>query len=350
MTPLPTRASIIVVNFNGRQHLERCLRSVLPTISSGDEILVVDNGSTDGSADWVQREFPSVRVVPSPINGGFGYGCNLGARHAQGGYLVFLNPDTAVEKGWLEPLLAALDDRQVALATSLILLMDDPERVNTAGNNVHFTGLALCRGAGAPLRALTEPADVAAVSGAAFAVRRSVWEMLGGLDESFFVYVEDTDLSWRARLAGYVCRWVSESVVYHRYALRFGEGKIFYQERNRYQMLLKTLRWPTLLSLLPALLLTEGVTWGYVLLYQPRRWAEKLRAYLWVIRHWRELMTRRRAVQAIRRIRDRDLLAVCIHRLDYEQTGAGWVAHWAHRLLDPIFWILHRLVLLGVWW
>lgn len=350
MTPLLTRASIIVVNYNGRQHLERCLRSVLPTISSRDEILVVDNGSTDGSADWVQQEFPSIRVVRSPINGGFGYGCNLGVRHAQGGYLVFLNPDTAVEKGWLEPLLAVLDDGPVALATALILLMDDPERVNTAGNNVHFTGLAFCRKAGAPRWALAEPTDVAAISGAAFAIRRSIWEMLGGLDESFFLYVEDTDLSWRARLAGYVCRWVPGSVVYHRYALHFREGKIFYQERNRYQMLLKTLRWPTLLLLLPALLLAEGVTWGYVLIYQPRRWAEKLQAYLWTICHWREVMARRRAVQAIRRIRDRNLLAGCTHWLEYEQTGAGFVARWAHRLLDPMFWVLYRLVLLVVWW
>ncbi len=344
------RASIIIVHHDGWEDLRKCLSSLLPTVGPADEVLVVDNGSTDGSADLGARQFPHVRWVRSPGNGGFGYGCNLGAAHARGQFLLFLNPDTAVEPGWLEPLLTALADLRVALVTPLILLMDHPAFVNTAGNEVHCTGLALCRGVGMPREAMAQAAEVAAISGAAFGVRREVWDALGGMDETFFLYVEDTDLSWRARLAGYRCLFVPASVVYHDYSLRFGANKIFLQERNRYQMLLKNLRWPTLLVLAPALLLAEGVTWGYILLYQRHRWAEKAQAYLWILRHWRELMARRRAVQSVRRARDRDLLAVCTHRLEYEQTGAGPVARWAHRILDPAFWVLHRLVLSLTWW
>ncbi len=344
------RASVIIVNYNGRAYLERSLPSVLSTLTSGDEVIVVDNGSTDGSADWVAEEFPAIRLVQSQVNGGFGYGCNLGANHAQGTYLVFLNPDTTVCPGWLDALLAPLSDPQVALVTPCILRMDEPARINTAGNDIHPTGLAFCRGAGMPPAAFMTPEDVAAISGAAFSVRRDVWDVLGGMDEALFLYMEDTDLSWRAWLAGFRCLYVPNPVVYHDYALRFGAGKFFFQERNRYLLLLKNLRWRTLLLLIPSLLLAEVVTWGFLMMYHPRRWREKAQAYLWVVRNWREVLVRRRAAQSLRRVRDRDLLARCTPYLAYEQTGHTTAARWAHRLLDPLFQLLYRITMCLVWW
>lgn len=350
MSSSSARASVIIVNYNGGQYLEQCLATLLPTIGPEDEVLVVDNGSTDGSADRVEREFPSIRVVRSSVNGGFGYGCNLGASRARGEYLVFLNPDTTVKPGWLEGLILALDDPQIALATPCILLMDAPERVNTLGNDVHYTGLAFCRGIGASRPVTGGIEDVAAVSGAAFAVRRQVWEALGGMDEAFFLYVEDTDLSWRAALAGYRCVVVPQSVVHHCYTLRFGPDKIFYQERNRYRMLLKCFRRPTLLLLLPALLLAEIVTWGFVLTRYPHRWREKWRAWVWTARHWRETMARRWEVQAVRRASDRALLARCTHRLAYAQAHPGRLARWAERLLDPLFGLIRHAALILIGW
>ncbi|MBC7227275.1 MAG: glycosyltransferase family 2 protein [Thermoflexales bacterium] len=344
------RASIILVNCNGRAHLERCLPSVLSTVTPADEVIIVDNGSTDGSADWASKEFPTIRLIPSRVNGGFGYGCNLGANHARGTFLVFLNPDTVVCPSWLDALLAPLVNPQVALTTPCILQMNEPTQINAAGNEVHLSGLAFCRGAGMPPAAFPTPGDVAAISGAAFAVRRDVWEALGGMDESFFLYVEDTDLSWRAWLAGYRCHYVPEPVVYHDYALSFGEGKFFFQERNRYLLLLKNLRWRTLLLLFPSLLLAEVITWGFLLMSHPHRWREKVRAYLWLFRHGREIWARRQAVQAHRRVRDRDLLARCTPYLAYEQTGRARAARWAHRLLDPLFRLLYELTMRLVRW
>ncbi|MBN1954925.1 MAG: glycosyltransferase family 2 protein [Anaerolineae bacterium] len=345
------QASLIVVNYNDRDYLDACLASLLADGGPDYEVILVDNASTDGSADHVTRAFPTVRLIRNPSNAGFGAANNVGAREARGEYLVFVNPDTVVEAGWFRPLVAALEaDPQAGLATSRILLLADRERINTCGNETHYTGLTLCRGMGLERERLAEPAVVGAVSGAAFAVRRELFHALGGFDEMFFLYMEDTDLSWRARLTGYRCLYVPQSVVYHDYTLRFGPLKTYYQERNRYAMLLKNLRWGTLFVLAPALLLAELVAWGFVLLRERSRWTNKLRAYAWVIQHWQQIAAQRRRVQSLRQVRDRELVAGSTYRLAFEQTGKGRIARLAHLLFDPCFFLLRRWALLVVWW
>ena len=340
------RASIIIVNYNGGDGLRQCLASLLPDLSAEAEVIVVDNASTDGSADDAEHAFPAVRLVRNTANLGFGAGNNVGARYASGEYLVFLNPDTTVEPGWLAALIGALDaDPRAGLATPKILLLRDPGRINTCGNEMHCSGLTLCRGLGLDRGELGLAAEVSAVSGAAFAIRRELFESLGGFDEAFFLYMEDTDLSWRARLMGYRCLYVPASIVYHDYALRFGPQKTLYQERNRYLMLLKVLRWRTLAALLPALFLAEALTWGFVLLRERHRLGNKLRAYAWIMQHWSRVMEQRRQTQALRRVGDRDLIVTCTHRLSYEQTGEGNIQRLAHVVFDPLFLVSHRLAL-----
>jgi GT2 family glycosyltransferase len=231
-----------------------------------------------------------------------------------------------------------------------VLLMDAPNRINACGNDMHLAGFTLCRGAGARRESYAERSEVGAVSGAAFAMRRELFEVLGGFDESFFLYMEDSDLSLRARLAGYRCLYVPDSVVYHDYRLHFGPQKTYYHERNRYVMMLKAFRWPTLLFMAPALALGEMVAWGFVLLHEPLRLANKLRAYAWIVRRWRQIMRDRQQTQRLRRISDRDLLRWCTHRLDYGQVCSGPLSKIAAWVFDPIFYLLRRLVLGLVQW
>jgi len=345
------RASVIIVNYNAGASLKGCLRSLANDDCRDREIILVDNASTDSSAEYIAQVAPGVQLIRSEINLGFSQGNNLGVRSSHGNYLAFLNPDTVVEPGWLEALIAALEaDPRAGLATAKILLLGDTVRINTCGCDIHYTGLTLCRGMGMGRNALIDPVDVSAVSGAAFVIRRDLFEALSGFDAAYFLYMEDTDLSWRARLMGYTCLYVPTSVVYHDYSLRFGPKKTFYQERNRYLMLLKGLRWRTLLVLLPALLVAEMITWAFVLFREPQRLANKLRAYVWIAQHWAEVMESRRRTQAVRRVRDRDLIAICTHRLAYEQTGTGLIAGLAHTVFDPVFFILQRLALAIIWW
>jgi GT2 family glycosyltransferase len=342
--------SVVIVNYNGAAYLGDCLESVQRGLPLDCEIILVDNASTDESLRLVRERFPQVKLLHSNHNLGFAGGNNFGAQLARGRYLVFLNPDTLVEPGWLQALLAPLEsDPQVGLTTARIVLMSDPATINTCGNQIHLSGLTLCRGADTPRELWDAPAEVSAVSGAAFAIRRDLFVEIGGFDSDFFLYMEDTDLSWRARLAGYTCLYVPGSVVHHDYRLRFGPHKTFYQERNRYLMLLKNLRWSTLLLLAPSLLLAEAVTWGYVLSRQRDQWPDKLRAYAWIARHWGQVMAKRQSTQALRARGDGELLARHTHHLEYEQTGQGPAAGLAHRFFDPLFFALRRLSQALIW-
>lgn len=257
-------ASIIIVAYNSAAHLGPCLRSLVATCCDTCEIIVVENASPDTAATAaLVAQFPQVRLITSLDNVGFAAGCNLGAQHATAPYLVFLNPDTVVEAGWLPALLAPLKrDPTIGMTTGQLLLLHQPDTINACGLVSHITGLTLCRGMGLPRGSFPSEQEVNAVSGAVCAIRRELFGALGGFDATYFTYVEDTDLSWRVRLAGYRCVYLPGAVVYHDYALRFGPRKTFYQERNRAMLLLKHLRAPTFVVYWPVLLLGELISWG----------------------------------------------------------------------------------------
>lgn len=368
----------MIVSYNSRVYLEKCLTAVLKTVGTDCEIVLVDNASVDGSAAFVAQAFPGVRLVCNSLNTGFAAANNQAVVLAQGRYLVALNPDTVVTPGWLEALLAPLENRPeayaqgevgviepkpvsraalpVGLTTARILVMagQDTDQahlatalINTCGNNAHYTGLTVCRGLGlaadAPQMSTTSP--VSAVSGACFALRRDLWQSLGGLDETFFTYLEDTDLSLRASLAGYSCLYVPQAVVYHDYDPgRFSARKLYHLERNRLLMLLKIYRWPTLAWLLPALGLTELVTWGYALKSGPAVIGAKLRAYGWLWRHRAEVLQKRRRVQALRRVDDKTLLNGLCWQLDLYQLGGKRLGRIADYTLNPFFKLYGSLV------
>lgn len=323
----------------------------MPSLPEDSELIVVDNDSSEGNADMVADAFPEITLIRSQTNLGFAGGCNLGVRHARSKYLVFLNPDTLVERGWLESLLAPFEgDDRVGLVTARILLMAEPDRLNTCGNNVHLTGLTLCRGMGRARDSYPNIEEVGAVSGAAFAIRHELFERLGGFDEEMFLYLEDTDLSWRARLAGYQTVYTPECSVLHDYELRISRLKVFWQERNRYLMLLKSFKWPTLVTLLPAFVVAELVTWGFVLLKDRAGVANKIRAYRWVVANWRAVMRKREATQALRVVSDRTLLKSTGFEIDFGQATGGAVAILARFIFNPLFFALRAICLAVVRW
>jgi GT2 family glycosyltransferase len=282
-------------------------------------------------------------------NTGYAGGNNRGAATAKGDFLVFLNPDTALQPGALAALLAPLEDSRakIGLTTAQIVHMSRPEEINTCGNTMHYTGLTYCRGAGRPRSEYAASVEVDAVSGAAFAMRRALFVELDGFDEQFFMYVEDTDLSWRARLAGYRCLYVAEAIVAHDYRPSYSPAKAFYLDRNRHMMLRKNVRRATYLRMLPGLLLGEVVTGGFLLLKGPRYWGVKPRVYRWLWEHRRVIRAAGHATQSYRRSADRELVGRMTYRLDFGQLAGRSISRLAGLAFHPAFWAA-RLLFAGI--
>ena len=331
--------SVVIVSFNSAGFLRACLSSVLASLPAFGEVIVIDNASSDESCALIRKEFPSVTLLSLKANEGFGAACNRGAAAASGRYLVFLNPDSQVEPGWLEPLRRTLEeDPTVGAASPKIVLLDRPEMINACGNDVHVAGFPSCHLWGVAAEAVREGGEVTAISGAAFMISKALFDELGGLDPQFFMYLEDTDLSWRLRLRGYRCRYVPQSVVRHRYAPAFSPQKFFWLERNRYRLLAKNLRGGTLLALAPALLLAELSSWTYALLRGPRHLAAKGAADWWALRHWRAARRAGRPGWRGRTAReDRELLRCCSVRIAYDVAYPGRLARFAAGLCDPLY-------------
>jgi GT2 family glycosyltransferase len=198
------KVSVVVPVWNGRKYLGPCLDAVLEQDMAGSEIIVVDDGSTDGSADFVAEYYPQVQLVRKEHNEGYAAACNLGMERAQGDVLVLLNQDTRVEEGWLRALAAAVEDESVGVAGCKILYPDG-RLIQHAGGWIDWPlGLARHYGKGEPDEGQwDEPRRVEYVTGASFAFRRDVMDTVGRLDEGFRPgYYEDADYCLRVRAAG----------------------------------------------------------------------------------------------------------------------------------------------------
>jgi GT2 family glycosyltransferase len=305
------RVDVSVVSWNSWTDLRQNLPALITQDYPSYRVVVVDNASGDASADEVESNFPDVTVLRNDRNAGFGAANNRCFARSDSKYVAAVNPDARPEPGWLRALVAALEaNPHAALATSKVLLASDAGRVNACGTAVHISGISSCRGLGDDQHEYVAQTPVAAVSGAAFVARRDVLEQIGGFDERFFMYMEDIELSLRARLAGYDVVLAPRSRVLHDYELHVPAWKFYYLERNRFLLLANIFRVRTLIALAPALVVAEAGVWWFALRSGPRTALAKLRAYAAVALTLRAVLRNRRRVQAVRRVPDRALLDV----------------------------------------
>jgi GT2 family glycosyltransferase len=267
-------------------------------------VLVVDNGGGGPEIDAAAAR-DGVRVLSPGRNLGFAGGCNEGARHATGDALVFLNPDTVLAPGALAGLVAPLEDRGIGIVSARLRLLDQPELLNSAGNEVHVTGIAWAGLFGEPATAVGELRDVAFPTGAAMAIRRELFEELGGFTEELFMYQEDLILGWRVRLRGLRVVVNPDADVYHDYEFGRNPGKHYLLERNRLVFVLSSYSPRLLLLLSPVLVSTEAAMLGLAL---KEGWTrDKLASWGWLLRNAGWLRRHRRETQELRRVRDREL-------------------------------------------
>ena len=232
--------SVIVVNYNGKHFLKRCLESLTAQTYPKDrrEVILVDNGSSDGSAEYVASNFPWVRIVRASTNWGFAKGNNIGLQYARGDLIALLNNDAVAEPAWLSAMTRGLQrDPAIGGVTSKILFLRQPGVINSAGLDLYRDGRGGDRGFRQPDHGqFDEPTEVFGACGASMLVRRAMIDDVGFFDESFGMYYEDLDLAWRGRLRGWRFHYTPDAIVHHVHCGTSGEWSpffLYHVERNR---------------------------------------------------------------------------------------------------------------------
>jgi GT2 family glycosyltransferase len=300
---------VIVLGYGDEEHLEECLASVVAQLPDDGELVIVENGITD-AARRRPAWGPRVEVLgDGSSNTGFAGGCTVGAAHARGDVLVFLNSDAILRAHALDRLLAGLDSPEhpeVGVVCGCLRLADEPDLVNSVGNPLQFLGLTWAGECGSPASEHATAGEVPVATGGFFALNRTTWDAIGGFDPTYFAYHEDTDLSVRTWLSGRTVRVLPDAVADHYYEFSRNPFKMYLLERNRLILVLTTYPSALLRRVLPALVLLEP---AFLVLSVLQGWPrQKLRAWGWLLTHPAYLRRRRAEVQALVAVADPDAL------------------------------------------
>lgn len=308
------RLSVVILNWNGRNHLERYLPSVVEHTQGDAEVIIADNGSTDDSVAWLRGAYPHIRIIQLDKNYGFAGGYNRALQYVDSEYYLLLNSDVAVTAGWWQPLVEVLDcAADVAVVAPKLCADSDHsmfEYAGAAGGFIDYLGYPFCRG-----RILSnverdegqydDARDIFWASGAAMCCCSEVFHAMGGFDEEFFAHMEEIDLQWRMQLAGWRIMVEPRAKVYH-----LGGGtlppsptKIYLNHRNNLAMLYKCsspLQRLVVAVVRPFTDAAEAL--GYILKLQPRKAWAIVRAWGSFIAWHKMLASKRNAVVRTKKV------------------------------------------------
>jgi hypothetical protein len=308
--------SVVIPTWNGRQYLAPCLDALRAQLRPADEVIVGDGGSTDGTGEFLQREYPEVTVVALPENRGFAGTTNAGIRRARGEYIATLNNDTQVHPGWLRALEEALETHPgVGHCGSKMLRADDPSIVDSAGTVYRWDGWAQMIGTGERDDGrFDQQVEVFGACAGAALYRRTLFDEIGLFDEDFFANYEDLDLDFRAQLRGYRCLFVPTARVLHVAGptrRRLGRRAVFLGFLNNLRVIAKDLPASVIRRHLGAILRGHAAAVRYA--FSEGQGATALAAYLAAAKEWRALMRKRKAIQAAKRVSDEYIESWLVH-------------------------------------
>jgi GT2 family glycosyltransferase len=299
------RVAVVMVAYGPLPFLEAAVGSALASAGVQVEVVLVDNGA-DPAAIAAVDQLSGVTVLHPRRNLGFASGCNLGVDITHAEVIVLFNCDAQLRPDTIAQLVDALDDPRVGIATASIRLAGQPERINSAGNPMHYLGLAWAGGHNEPADRHLAPAPVASASGACCALTRAWWQELDGFAGCYFAYQEDVELSIRNWQRGRDVVYVPSAVALHHYEFARNPTKLELLERNRLLTVLTTYSGRSLALLAPALagqelaMLAISVSQGW--------WRSKLAGYRWLLWHTRCISDRHRQNQQQRCRSDREVI------------------------------------------
>ena len=331
MTPT---VSVAMLAYGEEEYLGNAVAAVLASTGVEVDLIVVDNGCTTDAVKSLPPD-PRLRVITPAENLGFAGGVNEGLRHATGQFVATVNSDAIVEPDCLALLAAEAAKETVGVAGAVILLADRPDTLNSASNPLHVLGLSWSGHLDEPATTAHTAAAEMGVSGACLALRREVWDLIGGFPQDFFAYQEDMALCFTARIAGLDVRLVPQARVAHHYEFARNSLKMYLLERNRLFLVLTHYQARTIAVLALPLAAFE-IAMGLGSMVQG--WGrEKRKGWGWLLRHQREVKDLRRKVQALRTVPDRALTPLWRVRFDSAQMPLPAAA-------APLEWLL------SAWW
>ena len=287
--------SIIIPHYNGEKLLQRCLGSIYNNTEEGCEIIVVDNNSSDGSVEMIEKKFPQVKTIINKTNLGYAGACNIGAKEAKHEYLFFLNNDTEVEKNWTEPLINKLKDDSVASVQPKIKSIIKKEYFDYAGASggyIDIFGYPFCRGRifstiEKDNMQYEEEVFIFWASGTAFVTKKEIFIKSGMFDLTLFAHMEEIDYHWRTQMMGYKIAICPKSIIYHEggKTLSYQSSKKTYlNHRNNLIIFLSNHKTSIVLALLiPRLILHLVSTLVDLISFKFNHFFAQIKAFLWVL-------------------------------------------------------------------
>ncbi len=305
--------AIIVITHNGKHHLKECFESLTNQTYKNFDCYLLDNASTDGSAEYVKENFPWVKIIRLKRNYGFAEGYNYAVKKINADYVGFLNDDTKVDPKWLEELVKAVKvDKNIVAVGSKILFYDKPNVIAHAGGKKTPIGAGLDIGFGLKESSYSEGQKYAGfVCGAAMLIRKNIFEELGGFDKDYFAYLEDVDLCWRAWLRGYKTIYVPTSIAYHKYGGSWGKRsspfRIFFTQKNRLANIIKNFELINVIKGFAISLIFDFIRIFSFIIKKNLIFYILLYANIYFLKQLPKNLEKRKKIQKTRKLNDKDM-------------------------------------------
>lgn len=354
------KVGVILVNY--KTYVNKYLAECRDTLRNQDypkeliNVYVVDNAASDESIAFTKDLYPEAIVIPRP-DGNYAAANNTGIKQAITDgceYFVIANMDVHYHVSWLSELVKAIEsDSKVGIAQSRILLYPQtPEewqkpKINTLGNIMHYLGFGFTSNYKEEDRVIEGYPEITGyASGCSFITTKAVIEKMGMYDEEYYMYHDDVEMSWRAKLAGYKIILAPKSIIYHKYEFSRSVMMVQYMERNRYLVIFHYYRWPTIILITPMLLFMEA---GMIVYSLVNKWFDakrKAMGYFWKWANWKKIFEKRKQVKKLRTVSDRKIIKSFVGRVLYQEVANPLLVYIANPIM-AVYWFVVRWLI--VW-
>lgn len=336
---------VLILGYNSLKDLNECITSLLNQDYKNYEICFADNNSNDGSVEYIKENFSTVRTFQFKKNNGYAGGNNILIRKAfkaGADFCLVLNPDTKADKNLITNLVITYEKEiktnKIGLVQPVVMIYDMPEKINSAGNVIHYLGFGYCGGYMSE-EIPKEDKNIISVSGTTMLISKQYYKDVGLFDEDFFMYNEDQDYSWRGFLQGYKHYLSVSTKVWHKYSFVKNQKKMYFSEKNRLIMILKNYSKKTLLKLIPILILNESLILIYSLF--DGWFFLKIKSYFLIIYNWKEIRKKRKIIQLSRLINDKDYLQMFTSKLSFSEINNLGIRY----LVNPLYYVYQKIIL-----